>query len=36
LTYDPTVAPQMAKIMVQNGLGGGAGLSYPDNSPVNP
>jgi cytochrome c oxidase subunit 2 len=36
LTYDPTVAPQMAKIMVQNGLGGGAGLSYPDNAPVNP
>jgi cytochrome c oxidase subunit 2 len=36
LTYDPTVAPQMAKIMVENGLGGGAGLSYPDNAPVNP
>jgi cytochrome c oxidase subunit 2 len=36
LAYDPTVAPQMAKIMVQNGLGGGAGLSYPDNSPVSP
>jgi cytochrome c oxidase subunit 2 len=36
LAYDPTAAPQMAKIMVQNGLGGGAGLSYPDNAPVSP
>jgi cytochrome c oxidase subunit 2 len=36
LAYDPTAAPQMAKIMVENGLGGGAGLSYPDNAPVSP
>jgi len=36
LTYDPTVSAQMGKIMVDNGLLGGAGLSYPDHAPVNP
>ena len=34
--YDPTVVPQLAKILQKNGIVGGGGLYYPPNDPVQP
>ena len=36
LTYDPTVIPQMGKVLVKNGITGAAGYYYPPSDPVTP
>ncbi len=36
LTYDPTVIPQMGKVLIQNGITGAAGYYYPPSDPVTP
>jgi cytochrome c oxidase subunit 2 len=35
-TYDPTVVPQINKVMAKQGIGGGNGYYYPPNDPVQP
>jgi cytochrome c oxidase subunit II len=35
-TYDPTVVPQINKVMAKQGITGAAGLYYPPNDPVQP
>jgi cytochrome c oxidase subunit II len=35
-TYDPTVIPNMGKVLVQNGITGAAGYYYPPSDPVTP
>jgi len=36
LSYDPTVIPQMGKVLVKLGITGGAGYYYPPSDPVTP
>jgi cytochrome c oxidase subunit II len=35
-TYDPTVVPNIGKVLIQNGITGGAGYYYPPSDPVTP
>jgi hypothetical protein len=35
-TYDPTVVPNMGKVLIQNGITGAAGYYYPPSDPVTP
>jgi cytochrome c oxidase subunit 2 len=35
-TYDPTVIPNMGKVLIQNGITGAAGYYYPPSDPVTP
>ena len=36
LTYDPTVIPQLGKVLVKLGITGAAGYYYPTSDPVTP
>jgi cytochrome c oxidase subunit 2 len=36
LAYDPTVVPQLGKVLVKLGITGGAGYYYPPQDPVQP
>jgi hypothetical protein len=36
LTYDPTVIPNMGKVLIKNGITGAAGYYYPPTDPVTP
>jgi cytochrome c oxidase subunit II len=35
-TYDPTVIPNIGKVLIQNGITGAAGYYYPPSDPVTP
>ena len=35
-TYDPTVVPNMGKVLIANGITGAAGYYYPPSDPVTP
>ena len=35
-TYDPTVIPNIGKVLIQNGITGAAGYYYPTSDPVTP
>jgi hypothetical protein len=36
LTYDPTVIPQLGKVLVKLGITGAPGFYYPPSDPVTP
>jgi len=36
LTYDPTVIPQLGKVLVKAGITGAGGFYYPPSDPVQP
>ena len=35
-TYDPTVIPNIGKVLIANGITGAAGYYYPPSDPVTP